>query len=103
KLLKNSAVLAVDQDGIAAKRVVKTDNQQVFAKMEPNGDAIVGLFNTGDNAQTISIQASAVGLPANKRGYSLVDLWTGKKSKSTGAIEANVPSHGAALYRIKGR
>ena len=47
KYLKNSAVLAVDQDSIAAKRVLNTGNQQVFAKKEPNGDTIVGLFNTG--------------------------------------------------------
>jgi hypothetical protein len=32
KYLENSAVLAVDQDSIAAKRVLNTGNQQVFAK-----------------------------------------------------------------------
>jgi hypothetical protein len=46
--LKNTAILAVDQDSIAAKRVVNNGSQQVFAKMERNGDAIVGLFNTGE-------------------------------------------------------
>ena len=51
KYLENTAVLAVDQDSIAAKRVVNTGNQQVFAKTEPNGDAIVGLFNTGEKAE----------------------------------------------------
>ncbi len=61
KYLKNTAVLAVDQDAIAAKRIVNTADQQVFAKMEPNGDAIVGLFNTGEKAEKVSIQASAAG------------------------------------------
>ncbi|HET9405692.1 MAG TPA: glycoside hydrolase family 27 protein, partial [Candidatus Sulfotelmatobacter sp.] len=46
RYLKNSDVLAVDQDSIAAKRVLNKGSQQVFAKREPNGDAIVGLFNT---------------------------------------------------------
>lgn len=101
KLLKNAAVRAVDQDSIAAKRVVKTDDQQVFAKMEPNGDAIVGLFNTGENAETISIQPSAVGLTGNERSYSLLNLWTGKKN-TAGVISATVPPHGVALYRVKG-
>ena len=32
KYLKNTAVLAVDQDAIAAKRVVNSGNQQVFAE-----------------------------------------------------------------------
>ena len=81
KYLKNAAVLAVDQDSIAAKRVVNTGNQQVFAKMEPNGDAIVGLFNAGETAKKVSVQASAAGLPENKSGYSLDDLWTGETRK----------------------
>src|SRR5579862_2661922 len=49
KYLENSEVLAVDQDSIAAKRMLNSGNHQVFAKTEPepNGDVIVGLFNTG--------------------------------------------------------
>lgn len=101
KYLKNTAVLAVDQDAIAAKRVMNTGNQQVFAKVEPNGDAIVGLFNIGGDAENITIQASAVGLAPSKHGYSLRNLWTGKKKKSSGAIDATVPSHGVVLYRVK--
>lgn len=100
-LLENKAVLAVDQDGIAAKRVVNTGNRQVFAKMEPNGDAIVGLFNTGDQAQEVSIQASALGLAENKGGYSLENLWTGETKKAVGIVSATVPSHAVVLYRVK--
>ncbi len=70
KYLKNTAVLAVDQDSIAAKRVVNTGTQQVFTKMEANGDAIVGLFNTGSEAEKVSVKASAAGLPENEGGYS---------------------------------
>ncbi|MGC2163927.1 MAG: glycoside hydrolase family 27 protein [Silvibacterium sp.] len=99
--LKNAAVLAVDQDTIAAKRVVNTGNQQVFAKMEPNGDAIVGLFNTGEKAEKVSVQASAAGLHENARGYSLDNLWTGKTKKTGGTIRATVPSHGVVLYRVR--
>ena len=47
--LKNTAVLAVDQDSIAAKRVLNAGTRQVFAKKEANGDVIVGLFNTGES------------------------------------------------------
>jgi hypothetical protein len=101
KYLKNAAVLAVDQDSIAAKRFVNNGNQQVFAKMETNGDAIVGLFNTGGKTEKkISIQASAVGLSENKRGYSTDNLWTGETKKTSGDIDAVVPSHGVVLYRV---
>ncbi len=100
KYLKNTALLAVDQDSIAAKRIVNTGSQQVFAKMESNGDAIVGLFNTGATAEKVSIQTSAVGLPGNDRGYSTHNLWTGQMEKTGKTITAVVPSHGVALYRV---
>jgi Alpha galactosidase A/Alpha galactosidase C-terminal beta sandwich domain len=102
KYLENSAVLAVDQDSIAAKRVLNTANQQVFAKKESNGDAIVGLFNTGGKAEVVSVPASAVGLPENESGYSLHDLWTGETKKTSDTISAVVPSHGVVLYRVRG-
>jgi hypothetical protein len=102
KYLKNTEVLAVDQDSIAAKRVLNKDNQQVFAKTEPNGDAIVGLFNTGEKAEAVSVPASTLGLAESKRGYSLHDLWSGETKKASGAISAIVPSHGVVLYRVKG-
>jgi hypothetical protein len=100
KYLKNIAVLAVDQDSIAAKRVVDTGNQQVFAKMEPNGDAIVGLFNIGGMVEKVSVEASAVGLPRNERGFSTHNLWTDATEKTGGVISALVPSHGVVLYRV---
>jgi len=102
KYLENSAVLAVDQDSIAAKRVLNTGSQQVFAKREPNGDAIVGLFNTGGKAEKVSVPASTAGLPENKSGYSLQDLWTGETKKTGSNISAVVPSHGVVLYRVRG-
>jgi hypothetical protein len=102
KYLQNSAVLAVDQDSIAAKRVVNTGNRQVFAKREPNGDTIVGLFNTGRTPEEVSVPASAAGVPENERGYSLHDLWTGETRKTSSTISAVVPSHGVVLYRITG-
>lgn len=101
KLLKNKAVLDVDQDAIAAKRVLDRGGQQVFAKVQPNGDAIVGLFNTGEAAEKISIGAAAVGLPASKNGYSTEELWTGKRGKTRSVISAEVPSHGVALFRVR--
>ena len=102
KYLENSAVLAVDQDSIAAKRVLHTGNRQVFAKGEPNGDTIVGLFNTGRKAEEVSVPASTAGLRENHSGYSLHDLWTGETKKTSSTISAIVPSHGVVLYRVRG-
>jgi hypothetical protein len=102
KYLENSAVLAVDQDSIAAKRVLNTGQQQVFAKSELTGDTIVGLFNTGGRPKEVSVPASTVGLPENESGYSLYELWTGETKKTSSTISAVVPSHGVVLYRVRG-
>jgi len=102
KYLENPAVLAVDQDSIAAKRVLSTGNQQVFAKREPNGDVIVGLFNVGERAEEASVSTSSVALPEDKSGYSAHDLWTGETKKISTSISSVVPPHGVALYRVTG-
>jgi hypothetical protein len=98
-LLRNTDVLAVDQDAVDAKRLVNTSTAQVFGKVEPNGDAVVGLFNTGDAAKAVSTTAAALGL-ANSRNYRLDDLWSHQSFDSVGGIGATVPPHGVVLYRV---
>jgi Alpha galactosidase C-terminal beta sandwich domain len=73
----------------------------VFTKKEPAGDVIVGLFNTGARARTITVAPAKLGLPSGKR-YALANLW--KHTAATSAsISATVPSHGVALYRVTAR
>jgi Alpha galactosidase A/Alpha galactosidase C-terminal beta sandwich domain/NPCBM-associated, NEW3 domain of alpha-galactosidase len=99
-LLKNEDVLAVDQDSIDASRIYNANGQQIFAKTEPNGDAIVGLFNTNATAQTISTSASALGLPSGYTAYTIKDLWSQQSTETAGVIGASVAAHGVALYRV---
>jgi hypothetical protein len=98
-LLKNTDVLAVDQDGIDAHRVASDTTSQVFAKTEPNGDVLVGLFNTGSAPRPVSATAAALGLPA-AADYSLRDLWTHGATETAGTVAAVVPGHGVTLYRV---
>jgi len=99
-LLKNTDVLAVDQDAIDAERIAAAADSQVFTKTEKNGDVIVGLFNTGSTSRAVSTTAAALGLPA-ARDYSLRDLWSHQQTESTGTISTDVPAHGVALYRVQ--
>jgi hypothetical protein len=99
KLLKNRDVLAVDQDAIDASRVASSATTQIFAKTEPNGDVVVGLFNTGASAALLQTTTAALKLPASQ-AYLLNDLWTHKSTETAGTVAADVPSHGVALYRI---
>jgi hypothetical protein len=119
-LLTNSSVIGVDQDSIDASRIALAGSpggkagDQVFAKVEPGGDAIVGLFNTttklSSSPAAISTTAAAIGLPADANGYEVQDLW-GSQSvvvggqttfcvSSAGTISATVPAEGVALYRV---
>ena len=97
--LTNRAVLSVDQDAIDASRITSTSTTQVFAKTEKNGDAVVGLFNTGSQPQVVSTTAAALGLPAAS-AYQLNNLWTHHLTESGPAISADVAAHGVALLRI---
>src|SRR6266566_5966469 len=98
-LLKNTAVIAVDQDAIDASRIANTATSQVFAKTEPNGNVIVGLFNTTTTPEVISTSAAALGMPGGT-DYFLNDLWAHHTTETAGTISANVPPHGVALYRV---
>jgi hypothetical protein len=98
-LLKNRAVISVDQDAIDASRISDTGTAQIFAKTEKNGDAVVGLFNTGGAPELISTSASALGMKPGT-DYRLNNLWTHRQTETTGTISAEVPSHGVALFRV---
>jgi hypothetical protein len=119
-LLTNASVIEVDQDAIDASRIAVTGvpgskaGNQVFAKVEPSGDAIAGLFNTttklSSSPVTIATTAAAIGLPADPDGYEVQDLWGSQSAvaggqttfriSSAGHISAEVPAEGVALYRV---
>jgi hypothetical protein len=99
-LLKNQAVLAVDQDGIDASMITNGQTEKVVAKTEPDGDVAVGLFNTTTKAETISTTASAIGLPGASQ-YRVTNLWTHATTESGSTISATVPPHGVAFYQVQ--
>jgi hypothetical protein len=99
--LDDRAVISVDQDGIDATRIAETLTTQVFAKPERNGDAVVGLFNLSSRPEVVSTTAASLGL-AHGTGYLLDDLWTHRRTATTGPIAVIVPSHGVVLYRVRG-
>ena len=100
KLLRNRAVLAVEQDGIDGSMIVNGSTDKVVAKTERHGEVAVGLFNTTAKSEVISTTAAAIGLPASGR-YRLVNLWTHQASSSHGTIKATVPAHGVAYFQVR--
>ncbi|MEU6281983.1 NEW3 domain-containing protein [Streptomyces sp. NPDC047028] len=100
-VLGNEDVIAVDQDakGIQGRIVGHGDGYDVLSKPLANGDRAVALFNSSDEARTITTTATEAGLPAGT-SYLLKDLWSKKTTQTTGTIAANLPPHATALYRV---
>src|SRR6202034_3631505 len=62
-LLENSAVTAVDQDGIPGDRVISSGNEQIFDKRQQNGTWDIGVFNTDTTAShSFSVSLAQLGL-----------------------------------------
>lgn len=104
-MIENREVIALDQDGIDARRIARDGTAQVFAK-RVGASAYVGLFDTstvtGGAAEPISTTAASLGLPADRAGYEVHDLWTGRSTlvAADGHIQADVAPEGVALYRV---
>jgi hypothetical protein len=106
RILTNRDVIAIDQDAIDASRIYDAGSAQIFAKTEPSGDGVAGMFDTSTNLSaandTISTTPSAIGLTNSARGYLLQNVWTGQTTflSPAASITASVPSEGVALYRV---
>jgi hypothetical protein len=80
-MLTNDRVIAVDQDGIAAKRIINNGAQQAFSKKETNGTYLIALFNTATTGnQTITVNWSQAGFTGTA---TVTDLWTGTTTGTT--------------------
>ena len=88
-LLKNTAVIAVDQDGIPADRVIDSGNEQVFDKRQQNGTWDIGIFNTDTSAShSFSVSLAQLGLTGSA---NITDLWSGDSDgTSTGTFTTTV-------------
>ncbi len=95
-LLDNSAVIAVDQDGIPGDRIIDSGNEQVFDKRQQNGTWDIGVFNTDTSAShTYSVPLAQLGLTGSA---NITDLWSGGSlGTSTGTFTTTVSPGGVTL------
>ncbi|MBP2334038.1 alpha-galactosidase [Saccharothrix coeruleofusca] len=100
-ILTNREIIALDQDRLGAQaRLLRAENGlHVLVKPLENGDRAVALFNETDLPARIGTTAREIGLPAAS-GYRLRDLWAHTDTHTAGAIDAAVPPHGTAVYRV---
>ena len=95
-LLKNTAVIGVDQDGIPADRVIDSGNEQVFDKRQQNGTWDIGIFNTDTSAShSFSVSLAQLGLTGSA---NITDLWSGASDgTSAGTFTTTVQPGGVTL------
>jgi hypothetical protein len=99
KLFTNDEVLAVNQQGVNPRQVIKNDSLVEWKSQAPGGRNIyVALFNTGAAAANLSIDFSLLGI---KGKATVRDLW---EKKDMGVFKKSYPcrvnAHGAVLVKI---
>jgi alpha-galactosidase len=73
-LLENRAVIAMDQDGDAARRVIDEGSEQVFVKRDRGGGWYVGVFNASTSAtRRFTVPLGRLGIGGAVR---VADLWS---------------------------
>ncbi|MFI6032011.1 NPCBM/NEW2 domain-containing protein [Amycolatopsis magusensis] len=100
-LLRNPDLVGVNQDPLGAQGapIRSQDGTHVFVKALANGDRAVVLFNETDTARRIGTSATELGLP-QAAGYRVRDAWTHQDAHTAGPVNATVPPHATAVYRI---
>ncbi|MEV4217459.1 NPCBM/NEW2 domain-containing protein [Nonomuraea sp. NPDC049725] len=95
EIVADPEVIAVARDPLGAHgALARSDGwYHVLVKPLAGGDRAIVLFNESDRAATISTDLG----PGHHR---IEDLWTGAVTGSTGELAAQVPAHGAAMYRV---
>jgi alpha-galactosidase len=103
-LLTNREVLAVDQDPLGRAAVLASDvtvggnELRVYVKTMEDGSKVVGLFNLGSTAGTVTANWSSLGISGSQE---VRDLWRQiEKGRFNASFSAAVASHGSELFSI---
>jgi hypothetical protein len=103
-LLTNNEVLAVNQKSRGNREIFRRDGLAAWAaKAARTGDSYVALFNMRDS--TADVPTALVPVSLLHLGFSgrvrVRDLWQHRDLGTThGLFEAEIPCHGAGLYRL---
>ena len=97
-LLTNPEVLRLETASRGADQVERDDSHAVWVSRDENGGTNLALFNLSDEKAEVGVSLAEVGL-AGRQGVR--DLWARKDiAPAEGRISAELPAHGAALYKL---
>ena len=98
RLFSNPEVLAVNQNGVNPRQVVKKGATMIWVSDAGGGALYAGVFNIADSAQTLAVDLRALGF---RQTVMVHDLWAQRdlgKFKTT--YSQIVPAHGCLLLKI---
>jgi alpha-galactosidase len=105
-VLKNRDVIAVDQDrrGRQGRRVRTTRGMEVWVKPLRHGAAALLVFNRTGPGRWAKVWLDSVPMRKAKR-YRVRNLWTHEtvELKFPDAVQARIPRHGVAMWRLRPR
>jgi alpha-galactosidase len=99
-ILMNRDVIAIDQDamGVQGSRVSVNGAQEIWMKPLRGGGKAIGLFNRSTEAQSITLDAKAIGI---KSGVQAQDVWKNEKVSLKSGESFSVPAHGVVLLLVR--
>jgi len=107
-ILTNKKVIALNQDplGYQARRLIKTDSVEVWAKPlihTMSGEIAVTLLNRSNTETSYTLDVQNLGIKT-ELGYTMENLWTDKNySKNTAKeVTFSIPNHAVVVLKIKG-
>jgi len=97
-LLTNPEVLAVNQSSTANRPLHVQDGMRAWTAKAANGATYLALFNPGDKPSKPGVDLRWLNLKGPVR---VRDLWAGRDlGIATTRVAADLPPHGAGLYRL---
>jgi len=108
-ILTNEELIAINQDPLVyqARRIIDMGDVEVWAKplkSTMSGEVAVALLNRSEETQVISVNLKDIGIDSSFN-YGYKDIWKKEKFNflSKPIISEEVPPHGVAVLRIKGK
>ncbi|WP_171687163.1 NPCBM/NEW2 domain-containing protein [Paenibacillus planticolens] len=98
RLMTNDEIIAVNQSGVAGKRLSNSSSAQVFYQKLPDGSFNVALFSTGGSSANVTVNWSDLGIqgPAWVR-----DLWShSEQGTFNTGYSAAIASHGSRVIKV---
>ncbi|GAC66552.1 glycoside hydrolase family 27 protein [Gordonia soli] len=99
-ILRNPAVIAIDQDQRVTAGAPIGDNREIWTRAIGDKGLVVSMTNRGDRRRLMTVTLSSLGLSGDAT-VSAVDAWTGKRyDAAKGALSVSVRAGDTALLQI---